>query len=168
MIQRLDAMRILYRLILIIIFPFFFASTTVAKPESSSYKIGGVAVDMTEKQVVAEWGKPLKRSKVSAACFDGFVLSYQRGQVSLREKDKNYFATSITTQSIKLKTERGVKVGDDISKAKKLYPTLTSQVISKNDSNWYVINPNRSLVSFQFKTNKHKIVSIQLDENSGC
>jgi hypothetical protein len=162
-----NTMKILSSALILFTLPFVTSSIAIADNAPNPYSIGGVRIRMTESQVRSIWGKPLSRSKVELACFSGFSFAYPQGEISFESRGNNRFTVfSIATRNRKWKTEKGVKIGDDISKAKKLYPIESNGYSKKSDAEWYVKNPTYRPGTLRFRTNENqKITAIDLIEN---
>jgi hypothetical protein len=165
-----NTMRILSSALILFSFntlPFVTSSIAIADNIPNPYSIGGVRIRMTESQVNSIWGKPLSRSKVELACFSGFSFAYPQGEISFESRRNNRFTVfSIVTKNRKWKTEKGVKIGDDISKAKKLYSITSNGYSKKSDTEWHVENSTNRPGNLKFKTNRNqKITAIYLIEN---
>jgi hypothetical protein len=95
---------------------FLIWTATLSQPTQAKENecLGKVCVGMTESQVRARLGKPLNSENRTCGRRD---LTYVQGGISLQD-GATY---RITTHSSRWKIEKGIKVGDSISKAQKAY-----------------------------------------------
>jgi hypothetical protein len=124
------------------------------------YSIGGVRIGSTESQVYRRLGKPMSYKEDRGGCGIDFskVLTFSAGKVWLAKSGNEPFTVMLmSVQNRNWKTERGIRVGDSISQAKKYYKFNFD---SYNNA-W--IASSREAGSLTFKTNKaNKIVDITL------
>jgi hypothetical protein len=85
-------------LILFSFHTFSFTASSVADNTPNPYSIGGVRIQMTEKQVLNILGKPSNRSNVTEGCISNRLiqLNYPQGKVIIEEnttKNKFYVAS---------------------------------------------------------------------------
>jgi hypothetical protein len=124
------------------------------------YSIGGVQIGSTESQVYRRLGKPMSYKEDRGGCGIDFskVLTFSAGKVWLAKSGNKPFTVMLmSVQNRNWKTERGIRVGDSISQAKKHYKFNFD---SYNNA-W--IASSRDAGSLTFKTNKaNKIVDITL------
>lgn len=145
----------------------FFTMSSVAGNAPNPYSIGGVRVQMTEKQVLNLLGEPSSRSTGRILCGDNrFIqLNYPKGKITLEEyiSKNNFYVITVETKMRGWSTGKGVKVGDNIFKAKRLYSGRNHGGV------WQVQGkPNRPGILI-FKTNgQQKIISIDLISSSDC
>jgi hypothetical protein len=116
---------------------------------------------MTEAQVRSIWGKSINKSEIKLACLTGFSITYSQSEVIFeKRREKGFSVFAVKTKNRKWKTEKGIKVGDNISQAKKVY-----NLKNNGYSNWYVESPNRP-GNLKFTTNNNQeITAIELIEN---
>jgi hypothetical protein len=89
---------------------------TKKKPYSlSNFSLGGVAVEMTEEQVLKKLGIPREKKEFDG-CVTTTMLEYDRLSVSISSAD-----WSVSTSNPLYKTDLGIKVGDSIARARKIY-----------------------------------------------
>jgi hypothetical protein len=143
-------------------------SSEEIKISSKNSAIGGIKLDMSGQQVRRILGKPLKRKRIRAAsCGEAPTTTlydtYKNIKVELGESDdKKTYVHSIETTSRFYHTDKGIRVGDSIAKAKVAYPTL--QESSNNDGMWFSYQ-----TLFAVATNKQGIITkITLGFDSGC
>lgn len=77
--------------------------------------IGGIDVNMNPTQVIKILGKPKKISEESGCTVD-YTLVYDGLKIVISD-----FVSTIYTTNSNYKTDLGIKVGDPISKAEKMY-----------------------------------------------
>jgi hypothetical protein len=143
------------------------SSIAVTDNISNPHSIGGIRMKMNESQVQHLLGKPLHRSTGNLVCGDNrFIsLTYSQGEVILEEtgKDKKFRAITIKTNSRNWKTEKGVRVGNNISKAKTFYS------LQKNGNQWQVQRPINSPGILRFTTDHNQeIIEIDIVWDYGC
>jgi hypothetical protein len=118
-----NTMKILSSALILFTLPFVTSSIAVADNTPNPYSIGGVRIQMTEKQVLNLLGKPLNRSTGKSFCgLNRFIeLNYPQGKIVFEESTRknNFYVITIVTKTHKWATEKDIKVGDNISKAKK-------------------------------------------------
>jgi hypothetical protein len=156
---------------------FLFAAATISpayacngladevKIGSKNSSIGGIKLFMPEQQLPRILGKPLKRQhlKISQCGGTTVVLHYfyKNTKILLYKERGINLAGYIVTSNPLYRTDKGIRVGDSINKAKAADPTLEAAVDS--DTFWY-----STQTSFTFTTNKKGIISeISLDERLG-
>lgn len=108
--------------------------------------IGGIKIGMTEKEIIKKLGKPKSRTaKMRNYCFNTYdtIWNYDGLKIIFSSDSKNESGRvdEIITSSPLYPTEKGIKVGDDISKAKKAYSTFdtpSSRMASSKDLLVYV------------------------------
>jgi hypothetical protein len=137
-------------------------SITATNNIPNPYSIGGVRIRMTESQVRSIWGKSVNRSEIRLACLTGFSITYSQSEVVLEKRKGNIFSVfAIKTKNRKWKTEKGIKVGDSIYQAKKVY-----RIKGSGSKEWYVENSNYRPGNLKFTTDSNqKITKIDLIEN---
>jgi hypothetical protein len=130
--------------------------------------IGGIKPYMSERQVRRILGKPSTRKRIRASsCGEAptttIYYTYKNIKIELGENDdKTTSVSSIETTSRSYRTDKGIRVGDSITKAKAVYATL--QESSNNDGMWF--SPQLSLA---IATNKQGIITkITLGYETGC
>jgi hypothetical protein len=116
--------------------------------------LGKICIDMTESQVLDRLGKPSGSTKLCA----GISLNYSQGQVSIKDGKTSV----ITTKNNSWRTEKGIKVGDNISKAQKAYN------LEKNTLSSFSVRLPTGVYLF-ISTDKHqKIKEISLNSLHTC
>jgi hypothetical protein len=98
------------------------AATQKKSYSLSRFSIGGVVVEMSPAQVIKKFGKPLS-IKEFTGCVSTTTLKYKRTNVSIDSAN-----WSISTTDPRYRTDQGVRVGDSISKARRIYNLLISPV----------------------------------------
>lgn len=149
---------------------FSFTASSAADNTPNPYSIGGVRIQMTEKQVLNLLGKPPNRSTGKSFCgLNRFIeLNYSQGKIVFEESTRknNFYVITIVTKTHKWATEKGIKVGDNISKAKKLY-TFTET--KRYGGEWHVKGKINRPGILTFKTNaQSEIVAVHLVSSYGC
>lgn len=149
-------------LILFSVLSFAVTSSTTADNTPNPYSIGGVRIRMTESQVRSIWGRSVNRSEIRLACLTGFSITYSQSEVVLEKRKGNIFSVfAIKTKNRKWKTEKGIKVGDSISQAKKVY-----RIKGSGYNKWHVENSSYRPGNLEFTTDSNqKITEIDLIEN---
>lgn len=142
--------------------------------DSSKISIGGIKLGMKEKDVLKKLGKPKSRTiKYGDFCdlglytttwkFDGLEIE----GLSTSNNPSKSEVHQITTSSSSYPTEKGVKVGDRITTALKVYSALlstyeytstlsTSELLSKIDSENGLMYPNDAYGGLFFSINKQR------------
>jgi hypothetical protein len=145
---------------------FSFTASSVADNTPNPYSIGGIRVLMTEKQVLNILGKPPSRSTGQLGCTNRLIqLNYPQGEIILEEdvRKNNFYVITVETKTRKWATEKGIKVGDSISKAKKLYIFKDTKIYG---GEWRVRGKINRPGILRFKTNsQQKIISIDLQSS---
>jgi hypothetical protein len=129
-----------------------------AKPEAASrFSIGGIRINTTESQVYRRLGKPIRQKISTSGCLSNTKkLTFSAGMVILVQGDsKNFTVASMSTKSRNWKTEKGVRVGDSISQAKKHYKfnASGSQTFSGSDYFSFTTNNSKKIVGINLTSN---------------
>jgi hypothetical protein len=98
--------------------------------------IGGIKLGMTEKEIIKKLGKPKSRTAKMRNCLNTYdtIWNYDGLEITFSSHSKNESGRVeiIITSSPLYPTEKGIKIGDDISKAKKAYSTFARTTSSKD------------------------------------
>jgi hypothetical protein len=86
----------------------------------SNFSIGGVVVKTDSAQVIQKLGKPWS-VKEFTGCVSTTTLEYEKTTIAIDSSN-----WSFSTSNPKYRTDRGVRVGDSISKARRIYNPLIS------------------------------------------
>jgi hypothetical protein len=132
---------------------------------SKNSSIGGIKRGMLEQQVRRILGKPVKRQRVKTAyCGDPIVLvnyTYKNMKIELYEEAGTTKVNKIEISNRFYRTDKGIRVGDSIKKAKAAYPTLN---VAEDSDTWY-----SAQTWFAITANKQGIITkIALGYDSGC
>jgi hypothetical protein len=165
-----NTMKILSSALILFTLPFVTSSIAIADNAPNPYSIGGVRIQMTEKQVLNLLGKPSSRSTGRILCGDNrFIqLNYPRGKIILEEyiAKNNFYVITVETKVRGWSTEKVIKVGDNISKAKNLYSFGAGKIYG---GEWQVQRKINRPGILRFKTNsQQKIISIDLESSYDC
>jgi hypothetical protein len=168
-----NTMRILSSALILFSFntlPFVTSSIAIANNTPNPYSIGGVRIQMTEKQVLNLLGKPTNRTTGKLDCSrNRFVqLNYSQGKIVFEEdtRKNNYYAITVETKIRRWGTEKSIKVGDNISKAKKLYIFTDTK---SHGGEWQVKGKTNRPGILRFKTNgQQEIITIDLVSSYDC
>ena len=117
--------------------------------------LGKICMGMKESQVQNSLGKPLSYEKRQCGRGD---LKYSQGEVSLQDGS----TYRITAQSSRWRTELGIKVGDNISKAQKNYS------LKRDDSSSFSIELSTGDYLTFYTDNYQKIKKIVLHRITAC
>jgi hypothetical protein len=124
--------------------------------------LGGIRLNMTEQQVRLKLGKPLKRI-VGHECADEEIvdLNYKDIKVGLFKHGAEFLVDRVETTSSRYRTDRNIRVGSSIDRAKAAYPSLR---LNEYSHRWMSYNSQ-----FDMDLNdRGKIVKISLGINTGC
>jgi hypothetical protein len=102
-----------------------FAATKKKSYSLSSFSISGVIVKMEAAEVIKKLGKP-HSIKEFTGCVSTTTLGYDRTEISIDSAN-----WSFSTSNPKYRTDQGVRVGDSISKARRIYSRLISQSLTQ-------------------------------------
>jgi hypothetical protein len=132
---------------------------------SQNSSIGGIKRGMSEQQVRSILGKPVKRQRVKTIyCGDPIVLiyyTYKNIKIELYEEAGTTKVDQIEMINRFYRTDKGIRVGDSITKAQAAYPTLKK---SEDSNTWYSLQ-----TWFAITANKQGIITkIVLGYETGC
>jgi hypothetical protein len=132
---------------------------------SKNSAIGGIKQGMSEQQVQRILGKPIKRQRVKTPyCGEEMVFiyyTYRNIKIQLFEDAGTTKVDIIEVSNRFYRTDKGIRVGDSIKKAKTAYPTLKA---AEDSNTWYSMQP-----WFAITANKQgKITKIALGYEMGC
>jgi hypothetical protein len=93
---------------------------------SKNPSLGGIKIGMSEQQVRSILGKPLKIERITQQCDDSKVVFYTYATIQVDLDNVNetseFKVAGIRTTNPQYQTDRGIRVGDSIAKAKATYP----------------------------------------------
>jgi hypothetical protein len=122
------------------------------------FSIEEIHINTTESQVYRHLGKPIRQKKSNSGCVGNVKeLTYSAGTVILVQGDsKDFTVASMSTKSRNWKTEKGVRVGDSISQAKKHYKfdASGSQTFSGSDYFSFTTNNSKKIVGIDLVSNR--------------
>jgi hypothetical protein len=131
-----------------------FVISKAEKPliDVAKVSIGSLKLGMTEKQVTRLLGKPssIEKEKGVSNCYWNTSTSIKYRNLEIFIADGS--VETITTTSKSYATKEGVRVGDPISKAKKIYGSKFGSEQAIHDKNEYsvaYINANNGGLSFE-------------------
>lgn len=132
---------------------------------SKNSAIGGIKQGMSEQQVQRILGKPIKRQRVKTPyCGEDVVFiyyTYRNTKVQLFEDAGTTKVDMVEVSNRFYRTDKGIRVGDSIEKAKTAYPTLKR---AEDSNTWY-----STQTWFAITANKQgKITKISLGYEMGC
>jgi hypothetical protein len=122
--------------VMALVYPVSAGSTQILLMQSAGKKtnsvqqssIGGVNRSMSAVQVQRLLGKPLQRRRLKTVyCGDPLVTlsyTYRDLQVELYEDHGKFIVDEVTTTGRRYRSDKGIRVGDSIEKAKAAYPSL--------------------------------------------
>jgi hypothetical protein len=121
----------------------------------SSISIGRLKIGMTTKEITNLLGKPNQRSLSNSCIGSTTTLKYRKLVIDLLDEK----IISISTSSKLYATEKGVRIGDPISKAKRIYSKFKSEKFGNEQLSFFNRNDNGRL---SFSAKKGKITNINL------
>jgi hypothetical protein len=125
----------------------------------SKISIGGIKLGMKEIDIIKKLGKPKSRTtKYDDVCYSSYITTWKYNGLEIEGlSTSNNTSISevhkITTSSSSYPTEKGVKVGDSISKAQKAYSALSSKKSENNLS-----YSNDAYGGLVFSSNKQSVI----------
>jgi hypothetical protein len=141
-----------------------FSATTTEPPPSITVALNRVTYQMSEQTVFQKLGQPQKTGQTTDSCSGATHtrLFYPGMTVDIEEfQGKQRLVQSIVVTGRNLGIDRGVKIGDPISKAKKTYKKIINKDPNRSDT-WNVVPPY-SEVFLAFVVNRaDKITKISL------
>jgi hypothetical protein len=148
-------------------------SVNQSSSKKVSYSIGGVSVRTTEKEILTKWGKPLRRKQGQGNCGVELYadIEYPGAKLNLYGGGSQpLIVLSMTITNPKWRTEKGIKVGDSIERAKKYYRLNKSDGHLDKTYHYGVVNANKDrFPSFGFTVNKSgKIIEIGMGDVPYC
>jgi hypothetical protein len=138
--------------------------TEIATNNSQKSSIGGIRFMMTERQVKQILGQPIERIVGHECGTEEIVdLNYKDIRIGLYKHGTKFLVYRVETNSSRYRTDRNIRVGSSIDRAKAAYPSLILNKYSHFPS-WRSYNSH-----FDIDLNdRGKIVKIYLGINTGC
>jgi hypothetical protein len=121
----------------------------VPQIDFTKISIGGIAMGMSERAVIAKLGKPKQRKfESNNACTgsDLITLIYPSMTINLDTDDRQTHVYSILVTSARYQTSEGVSIGNSIERARKIYPLQFDRSthqwlsIASKDTNYLVFS----------------------------
>ena len=128
----------------------------------SNTSIGGLKIGMSESEVIKKLGAPKSRRIAANGCTgtDDITLEYNNLDIYLlggSDKTSKSYLSSITTTNSRYITNKGIRVGDLMSKAEKAY----SKTAVTGERGWYLslADPKQNECALTFSSKNSKTVS---------
>ncbi|RAM53097.1 MAG: hypothetical protein C6Y22_03160 [Hapalosiphonaceae cyanobacterium JJU2] len=124
----------------------------------SQISIGGMKLGMKETEIIKQLGKPKSRTtKYDDVCYSSYITTWKYNGLEIEGLSTSSNASQsqvhfIKTSSSLYPTEKGIKVGDRISKAQKAYSAFLSRNDTKND----LVYSNDAYGGLVFSSNKQR------------
>jgi hypothetical protein len=124
----------------------------------SNTSIGGIKIGMSLQQVRNRLGKPRRLSQAYEPCTGGSLKTLAYDRLSIAGTSS---VLTVFTSNPSYKTDRGVRVGDSIAKAKKIYGKV---LLSSSSQEPGILNymEEGGLLSLSFSYKNGKITSIRI------
>jgi hypothetical protein len=145
-----------------------FSAATTEKPPNFGVSLNKITYQMSEQTVFQKLGQPQKTGKSTEPCsgatqtrlfYPGMTIDVMEFQEEFQEKQRLVSAITITGR--RLGIDGGVKIGDPLSKAKKIYKKFIRQYESRNDT-WNVAYSYSEIVLTFIVNRKNNITNISL------
>ncbi|MGF1672983.1 MAG: hypothetical protein ACFCUV_04760 [Rivularia sp. (in: cyanobacteria)] len=126
--------------------------------------IGGIKLGMQEKELIQKLGKPKSRTiKYDDGCYNSYVTTWKYDGLEITglsdtNNPSQSRVESMFISSPRYPTEKGIKVGDNISKAQKAYSNLLSQFNRGKDLDYLGYYTNEFHGGLSFSSDKEKII----------
>ena len=121
--------------------------------------IGNIKLGMKENEIIKHLGKPKSRTtKYDDICHSAYITTWNYNGLEIEGLSSSNNASQsqvhlITASSSRYPADKGVKVGDGISKAQKAYSTF----LSRNDNN-FLAYTNDAYGGLVFSSNKQRLI----------
>jgi hypothetical protein len=112
----------------------FYAKSNKKAIDVEQISIGGIKLGMRERDFIKILGKPKSRTiKYDDVCYGSYITTWKYNNLEIEglsstNNPSQSQVHQIITSSSRYPTEKGVKVGDNISKAQKAYSNLLSKI----------------------------------------
>jgi hypothetical protein len=127
--------------------------------------IGGILLGVSEKDVIKKLGLPKSRKTGYSPCGESkyITLTYNGINIELDgiSETNKFYVNSITTSSSRYPTDTGIRTGDLMSKARKIYLPATSNDGQRGDE-FYFSDPKYNWSGINFKGEKGTVKSISI------
>jgi maltose-binding protein MalE len=129
----------------------------------SKISIGSIKLGMKEKDITKILGKPKSKTiKYDDVCYGSYITTWKYNELEIEglsttnNSNKSQVHMIITSTS-RYPTERGVKVGDNISKAQKAYSNLLSK-FERGEGFDNLAYSNDAYGGLVFSSNKQRVI----------
>ena len=125
----------------------------------SKISIGGIKLGMKENEIIKQFGKPKSRTtKYDDVCYGAYITTWKYNGLEIEGLSTSNNASisevhQIATSSLSYPTEKGVKVGEGISKAQKAYSAFSSRFSENN-----LAYSNDAYGGLVFSSNKQRVI----------
>ncbi|NJN12494.1 MAG: hypothetical protein HC815_32870 [Richelia sp. RM1_1_1] len=141
---------------------YLFDKSNKKEIDVTKISIGGIKLGMQEKELIQKLGKPKSRTiKYDDGCYNSYVTTWKYDGLEITglsdtNNPSQSRVESMFTFSSRYPTEKGIKVGDNISKAQKAYFNLLSQFNRRKDLDYLGYYTSEFHGGLSFSSDKQK------------